>query len=86
VTVELVSSVYSENRKHIEDLSSLLFASLWQTDAIARQLNLCYILFKSKFKALRTLLNSSEYTNIRNIFFVSMPKNLAWTQQQVDSM
>jgi hypothetical protein len=37
-------------------------------------------LFKNKFKALNALLNKEQ-----NIF-VSMPKNIAWTQQHVDSM
>ncbi len=41
-------------------------------------------LFKNKFKALNALLHRAEYTITRSIF-VSMPKNLAWTEQQVDS-
>jgi hypothetical protein len=41
---------------------------------------------KNKFKALKTLLNSAEYHNKEKSIFVSMLKNLAGTQQQVDSM
>ncbi len=37
--------------------------------------------FKNKFKALNNLLN-----NKKKSIFVSVPKNLAWTQQQVASM
>jgi hypothetical protein len=71
-------------------MSELCVETLWyggQTDDIARQLNLCYIfIFKKSSKlyihyqiALNTPLQGKE-------FFVSMPKNLAWIQQQVDSI
>jgi hypothetical protein len=63
-------------------MSELCVETLWygrQTDAIARQLNL----FFKNFKALLTLSKSAEYSVTRKrVFFVSMPKNLAWTQQQ----
>jgi hypothetical protein len=44
-------------------------------------------LSKIKSKALNTLFNSAEYHKKgKSIFFVYMPKNLARTQQQADSM
>ncbi len=44
--------------------------------------------FKIKFKAFNTLLNSAEHNMKRKRvhIFVVMPKNLAWTHQQVGSM
>jgi hypothetical protein len=59
--------------------------TLWygeQPNAIAIQLNLCYLL-KNKLKASNTLI---IYQTKENSIFVSMPKTLAWTQQQVNSM
>ncbi len=43
-------------------------------------------LFKNKLRALNTLLNSDEYNITRERVFYFMSKNLAWTQQQVDSI
>jgi hypothetical protein len=46
-----------------------------------------HISIKNNFRALNTLFNSAVYTiKSDKSIFVSMPKNLAWTQQQVDSL
>jgi hypothetical protein len=62
-------------------MSELCVESLWygeQTNAIARQLNLCYIFI---FK-----MSSKLYIHKEKSIFVSMPKHFAWTEQQVDSV
>jgi hypothetical protein len=46
-------------------MSELCEEPLWygeQPNTCARQLNVCCTLFKNKFKALKTLLKSAEYT------------------------
>jgi hypothetical protein len=62
---------------------------LWygeQPNAIAMQMDFCNSLYKNKFKALNTLINSAENTISSEKVFVFQCLNLAWTQQQVDSM
>jgi hypothetical protein len=59
-----------------------------QPNAIAMQLDFSHIftVYKNKFNALNTLLNFAEYTITSEKVFVFQCLNLAWTQQQVDSM
>ncbi len=61
-----------------------LFRTLWYGELLnAKQLDFCYIYIKNKLKALKTLHIFLHwiYHHKGKSIFVSMPKNLAWTQQ-----
>ncbi len=73
-----------------QGMSELCVEPLWygeHANAIARQLDFCYIFIWKYVQSFKyNIIYRWIYHNKGKSIFDSMPKNLAWTRQQVDSI